>query len=61
MLIGIKLELIEEGKAYRVVTIDDVKEMCEKYDMIWGGEINLKMEHEKFNDLIKEYIKEIYA
>ena len=25
-----------------------------------GGEINLKMEHEKFIDLIKVYVKETY-
>ena len=35
ILIGIKLELIEEGKAHREVTEDEAKEMCEKNNMIW--------------------------
>ena len=61
VLIGNKLDLIEEGILERQVTEDEAKLMCEKYDMIWGGEQSLKnLDFEDFINLIGEYTGEIY-
>ena len=61
ILIGNKLDLVEEGIAEKQVAEDEAKQMCEKYDMIWGGEQSIKnLDFEAFTKLLEKYIGEIY-
>ena len=61
ILIGNKLDLIEEGIEERQVNEDEAKKICEEYDMIWGGERSIKsIEYVQLIALCEEYVKEIY-
>ena len=61
ILIGNKLDLVEERIEERQVTEDEAKQMCEKYDMIWGGEQSIKnLDFGAFTKLFEKYIREIY-
>ena len=61
ILIGNKLDLVEEEKKEREVTEDEAKQMCEKYDMIWGGEQSIKnLDFEGLTKLFEDYIREVY-
>ena len=42
VLIGNKSDLIEEEIKEREVTEDEAKQICEKYDIIWGGEQSIR-------------------
>ena len=42
------------------MTEEEAKKMCEEYDMIWGGELNLKsISFEELNNLFKNYVREV--
>ena len=61
ILIGNKLDLVEEEKKEREVTEEEAKEACETYKMIWGGETSTKtIKFEELNELFAEYVKEVY-
>jgi len=61
ILIGNKLDLVEEEKKERQVTEEEAKEACETYKMIWGGERSTKtIKFEELNELFAEYVKEVY-
>ena len=61
ILIGNKLDLVEEGIKERQVTEDEAKQMCVKYDMIWGGEQSVKnSSFEELFKLLEKYTGEIY-
>ena len=61
ILIGNKLDLVEEEIKAREIDEDEAKKMCEKYDMIWGGEQSIKnLDFEAFTKLFEKYIGEIY-
>jgi small GTP-binding protein len=61
ILIGNKLDLVEEEKKERQVTEEEAKEACETYKMIWGGERSTKtIKFEDLNELFAEYVKEVY-
>ena len=61
ILIGNKLDLVEEENKERKVTEEEAKETCETYKMIWGGERSTKtIKFEELNELFAEYVKEVY-
>ena len=61
ILMGNKLDLIEEGIEERQVNEDDAKKICEEYEMIWGGEQSIKsIDFKEFIRLYEEYVKDIY-
>jgi len=61
ILIGNKLDLVEEEKKERQVTEEEAKDACETYKMIWGGERSTKtIKFEELNELFAEYVKEVY-
>ena len=61
ILIGNKLDLVEEGIAEKQVAEDEAKQMCEKYDMIWGGEQNIEsLTRQDLIKLFEKYTGEIY-
>ena len=61
VLIGNKVYFEEEGKKESDVKEEEAIKTCEKYDMIWGGEIDLKdMDCNILNERIKDILKEIY-
>ena len=61
VLIGNRLDLVEENPDDRKVTEEEAKKMCEEYNMIWGGELNLKsISFEELNNLFKNYVREVY-
>ena len=43
MIIGNKLDLINENNNVRQVTEEEAKNFCEKNNIIWGGEKILKI------------------
>ena len=61
ILIGNKLDLVEKGIAEKQVAEDKAKQMCEKYDMIWGGEQNIEsLTRQDLIKLFEKYTGEIY-
>ena len=61
ILMGNKLDLVDENSNKRKVTEYEAEDICNKFDMIWGGEISVK--DIKYDDLIKlfsEYTGKIY-
>ena len=61
MLIGNKLDLVDEDEQNRTVKEDEAEDICHKFNMIWGGEISIK--NIKYVDLIKlfnQFIEKIY-
>ena len=61
ILLGNKLDLVEERIEERQVTEDEAKQMCVKCDMIWGGEQSVKKSSfEELFKLLEKYTGEIY-
>ena len=61
ILIGNKSDKINIDDGKREVTEDEAKEVCEKLNLIWGGEISIKnIGHEEFMKLFQSYVKQIY-
>ena len=61
ILIGNKLDLVEEELKEREVTEEEAKEACEQYKMIWGGETSTKkITMEKLNELFSDYVNKVY-
>ena len=61
VLIGNKLDLIEENNQKRAVTEEEAQEFCNKNEILWGGEISIKnIKGNEFKELFEEYIKKIY-
>ena len=62
ILIGNKSDLIEgEETEKRQVKEEESKEMCNNYDMIWGGEISIKtIDVNDLKEIFKGYVKKIY-
>ena len=61
ILMGNKLDLVDENSNKRKVTEYEAEDICNKFDMIWGGEISIK--DIKYDDLINifsEYTGKIY-
>ena len=61
ILMGNKLDLVDQNSNNRKVTEYEAEDICNKFDMIWGGEISVK--NIKYDDLIKlfsEYTGKIY-
>ena len=61
MLIGNKLDLIDKDDNKREVTEEEAKILCEKHNILWGGEKSFKnMDKNELEEMMKEFIKEIY-
>ena len=61
ILIGNKLDLVGEDDKERQVWEKEAMDACDKYDLIWGGELSTKdIEPEKLNELFEGYVREIY-
>ena len=61
MIIGNKLDLINENNNVRQITEEEAKNFCEKNNIIWGGEKSFKdMNKNELEEMIKEFIKKIY-
>jgi small GTP-binding protein len=61
ILIGNKLDLIEEQLKERAVTEEEASEICKKYDIVWGGEKSIKsISFEELTKLFEDYVIDIY-
>ena len=61
VLIGNKSDLVEEGLKDREVSQDEAKQICDKYEMLWGGEQSIKsIEFGSLTKLFETYVTEIY-
>ena len=61
ILIGNKFDLVEEEIKEREVAEDEAKQMCEEYEMIWGGEQSIKnLNFEEFIKLFEIFALELY-
>ena len=61
VLIGNNLDLVEENSEKRDVDEDEAIQMCEEYDMIWGGEQSFtKLNYHGCIELLGKYTGEIY-
>lgn len=60
-LIGTKIDLVENGKRKRQIELEEAKNKCKEYDMIWGGECSNKtFTDEQYKEIFKDFIKIIY-
>ena len=61
LLIGNKLDLVKENISERKVTEKEAKDICNKYDIIWGEEQSIKdIKFEELNKLFERYVKLVY-
>ena len=61
LLIGNKLDLVNEGSAKRKVEEQEAIDICKKFKLLWGGERGIKsLKFEELNELFAEYVKQIY-
>ena len=61
ILIGNKIDLIGVDNNTREVMEDEAKSICEKYNLLWGGETSVKnIELSDLENLFKNYIKLVY-
>ena len=61
ILIGNKSDLINMDDKKREVTEEEAKIVCEKLNLIWGGEISIKnIGYEELMNLFQSYVKQIY-
>ena len=61
MLVGNKLDLVNKKEKERQVTEEEAINMCNKFNMIWGGEISAKeIDYNELMELIKKFIVELY-
>ena len=60
-LIGNKLELIKNGEKERQVTEEEARKICDKFDIIWVGELSFKeIELDELLKLFEKLILDIY-
>ena len=61
VLIGNKLDLVEEEIKQREVTEEEASDICKKFDMLWGGEKSIKsIKFDILTKLFEEYVLNIY-
>jgi small GTP-binding protein len=61
ILMGNKLDLVNEDNSARKVNVDEAIEKCKDCQLIWGGECSAKdFTVEELEDKFKTYTKEIY-
>ena len=61
MLIGNKLDLVNKKEKERQINEEEAIEICNQFDMIWGGEISVKeFENNKLEELMKKFVIDIY-
>jgi len=61
VLVGNKIDLVNERPSLREVTLEEAKDLCKDKDIYWGGECSAKDFTEiQLNDLFSSYTKEIY-
>ena len=61
ILLGNKLDLVEEDKNKREVEEQDAQEFCQINKMFWGGECSVKdINIDKLKNMFKSFIEEIY-
>ena len=61
ILIGNKNNLNEDEGKVREISEDEAKKKCEEYNILWGGEINIKtIGINELLELFKGYVKKVY-
>ena len=61
ILVGNNLDKIKNDGNLRKVTEEEARSKCDKYGLIWGGELNVKdMSYDEIIQIFKGYMKEIY-
>ena len=61
ILIGNKLDLVKEDESKREVTQQEAIDICNKFNLIWGGEQGVRsLNFDELNKLFSVYIKLVY-
>ena len=61
ILVGNNLDKIKNDGNLRKVTEEEARSKCDKYGLIWGGELSIKdMSYDEIIHIFKGYVKEIY-
>ena len=61
ILLGNKLDIIEENPEKRAVDEKDAKDYCANNNILWGGECSAKdFDVDRLKSLFKEFIEEMY-
>ena len=61
-LIGTKIDLVESGKRNRQIELDEAKNKCKEYEIIWGGECSNKtFTDDQYKEIFKDFIKVLYS
>ena len=61
MLLGNKLDIVEENPEKRTVESEEGKALCDNLDIYWGGECSAKnFTQKQFVDLLENFVKTLY-
>ena len=61
MILGNKLDLVENNEKKRAVTFEEGKNICSKNDIYWGGECSAKtFEVSQIKEIIETFLKKVY-
>ena len=61
MILGNKLDLVENDEKNRAVTLEEGKNICSKNDIYWGGECSAKtFEVSQIKEIIETFLKKVY-
>ena len=61
MLLGNKLDIVEENKEKRVILTEEAEKICSEQDIYWGGECSAKtFDENQLKEIFKKFVKEIY-
>ena len=61
LLLGNKVDLVENQEKSRDVTIEEGKQKCQEQGLIWGGECSAKdFSDEQFKELFTDFVQKIY-
>ena len=60
-LLGTKVDLVNDNKKQREITVEEAQKKCEEFELEWGGECSSKdFSEEQYKEIIKEFVKKLY-
>jgi len=61
MLLGNKLDIVEENMKRRVILAEEAERICSEQGIYWGGEFSAKeFEEKKIREIFEKFIRKIY-
>ena len=61
MLLGNKVDIVEDNMENRAILIEEAQRMCKEEDIYWGGECSAKTyDEEQIREIFEKFIKKVY-